>query len=153
MRDLKKGSIGAAVLLLGYYNADNIGGFYQPNKKQKQGDVKYGSVRIFGEDIPAYLLHNPLLETLQIGATIRKVADSKLRKKDTEKQGIPAGIGAAAMGVSEEIPFVREMFELDKLRNPYTRGAFVKQQAEDLIIPKVVQQGYQLGTNVLNHAP
>jgi len=150
MRDLKKGSIGAAVLALGYYNADNIGGYYQPNKKQKEGDVKYGSVRVFGEDIPAYLLHNPLIETLQVGATIRKVAESKLRKKDSDKQGIPAGVGAAAMGVSEEIPFVREMFELDKLRNPYTRGTFIKQQGEDLVIPKIVQQGYQSTTNLLN---
>lgn len=153
MRDLKKGSIGAAVLALGYFNANNIGGYYQPNKKQKEGDVKYGSVRVFGHDIPSYLLHNPLIETLQIGATIRRVAESKLRKKDDEPQGIPAGIGAAAFGVVEEIPFVREMSEMDKLRNPYTRGKFLQQQGEDLVIPKIVQQGYKGATNLLNHAP
>lgn len=153
MRDLKKGSIGLAVLALGYYNADNIGGYYQPGKKQKEGDVKYGSVRVFGQDIPSYLLHNPLIETLQIGATIRRVAESKLRKKDDEPQGTVAGIGAAAFGVAEEIPFVREMSEMDKLRNPYTRGKFLQQQGEDLVIPKIVQQGYQGATNLMNHAP
>ncbi len=140
MRELKKGSIGAAVLALGYFNADMIGGYYQPGKKQKPKDVKYGSIRVAGVDIPSFLLHNPLLETLQIGATLRHVAESKLRKKDKEAQGLTAGTMAAAMGVVEQVPFMREQQELGKLMNPYTRGSFLAEQSRSLAVPAVVQK-------------
>jgi hypothetical protein len=140
MRELKKGSIGAAVLALGYFNADAIGGYYQPNRKQKPGAVKYGSIRVNGMDIPAFLLHNPLLECLQAGATVRRVADSKLRKKDAGPQGLPAGVGAAAFGMVEQVPFMREMSELEKLRNPYTRGEFLGEQAKSIAVPSIVQK-------------
>lgn len=140
MRELKKGSIGGAALLLGYLNADKIGGFYQPGKKRKEGELKPGSIKVFGQEIPYFLLHNPLLETLQVGATVRRVADSHLRKKDTETQGLAAGVGAAALGLVEEVPFVREMGELEKLRNPYQRGAFVGEQAKSILVPSAVQK-------------
>lgn len=140
MRELKKGSIGGAVLLMGYFNADSIGGFYQPNRKKKEGDIKWGAIRVNGVDVPSYLMHNPLLETLQFGATIRHVADSKLRKKDTEVQGIGAGTFAAAVGLMEEVPFVREMSELDKLMNPYTRSTFLGEQAKSIAVPAAVQR-------------
>src|SRR5262249_27593832 len=90
MRELKKGSVGAAGILLGYLNADKIGGYYQRGQKRDKSDVGFAKIRVFGVDIPTYLIHNPLLETLQIGATIRRVSDSKLRKKDNTPQGIPA---------------------------------------------------------------
>lgn len=158
MRELKKGSIGAAVLALGYFNSDAIGGYYQPGKKKQEGDVKWGSIRVNGVDVPSYLLHNPLLETLQVGATIRNVASSKLRKKDTEPQGIAAGIGAAAFGMVEQVPFVREMAELEKARNPYQRGAFMGEQAKSILVPALVQKladwtdtTQRAPTNVLQH--
>jgi len=152
LRNLKKGSIGGALLAYGYFNPNYFGGYYQEGKKQKPGDVKFGSIRIGDVSLPSYVLHNPLLETLQIGATIRKVADSKLRKKDSEAQGLTAGIGAAAFGVAEETPFGREIVESGKLFNPSMRGKAIKQQAKDLIIPKIVQQGYSATTNLINKA-
>ena len=140
LRDLKKGSVGAAVLALGYFNADAIGGYYQPNKKPKPGEVPYGSIRVYGHDVPAYLLHNPLLETLQIGATVRRVSESKLRKKDTDPQGIAAGVGAAAFGVVEQVPFIREQMEIEKARNPYTRERFAAEQTKSIAIPAALQK-------------
>jgi len=49
-------------------------------------------------------VHNPLLECLQIGATIRRVAESKLRKRDEDEQGLAAGAAALAFGLVEEVP-------------------------------------------------
>ncbi len=138
MRELKKGSLGAAVLLVGYFNADSIGGYYQTGKKKDKKDVPYGSIRIEGVDVPSYLLHNPLTETLQLGATIRRVAESKLHKKDAEQQGIGSGTWAAALGLIEEVPFVRQQVEtakmLDSQEGPYARGEFVK----SLTVPAAV---------------
>lgn len=141
MRELKKGSLGAAALLIGYFNADNIGGYYQQGDGPKRKDDKhpnFGSMRIAGLEIPSYLLHNPLLETVQIGATIRRVAESKLKKGDKETQGLGSGIWAAALGLLEEVPFIRQQIETGKMLEPkrggYARRNFVK----SLVVPAAV---------------
>jgi hypothetical protein len=139
LRDLKKGSIGAAVLLLGYFNPNTIGGYYQPGEKRRKEDVKAGAIRIGGINIPSYLLHNPLLETLQIGATIRRVADSKIRKRDQTSQGIPAGLLAGGLGMAEGVPFVRDTLDLTKLFTPSERGQFMGEYAKSMLVPQLSQ--------------
>lgn len=136
MRHLKKGSIGAALMLLGYFRADQIGGYYTGKRDEK--DVKPGGLRLFGWNVPAMLVHNPALETLQIGATVRRVADSKLRKSDAEEQGIGAGTVAAALGLIEEVPFVREAYEMADLKDPASRGRVVGQTVGSLVVPGAV---------------
>lgn len=140
MRDLKKGAIGSALLLLGFFSPQLFGGYYQPGQKRKKGDVKFGMARVFGVDIPSFLMHNPLLETLQLGATVRRVAESKLRKKDKEQQGITSGMLAGALGLTEQVPFVREMIEVAKIQNPYERGNFFGELGKSIIIPQGIQQ-------------
>lgn len=139
MRELKKGSVGAAVLVLGYLNADKLGGYYQPGQKRDPGDVKFGAAKVFGVNIPTYLVHNPLLEQLQVGATIKRVAESKLRKKDEQPQGLSEGAMAAALGVTKEVPFIREMTELSKMFDPHSRGAFTGELAKSLVVPQGIQ--------------
>jgi hypothetical protein len=139
MRHLKKGSLGATMILTGYLLPQLIGGYYQTGKKQGKDEVAHGNMKVGNVEIPKYLLHNPALENLQIGATIRHVADSKLRKRDKDTQGIPAGIMAAGLGLTEEVPFVREQLEIGKLLNPYERGPWLGYQAKSFIIPQGVQ--------------
>lgn len=139
IRNLKRGSVGAGLMLYGYFNADKIGGYYQQGEKREKKDVKVGEMRVNGVDVPRYLIHNPLLEQFQIGATIRRVADSRLNKKDAETQGIGAGAFAAALGLADETPFVDEAKRLSRLYSPHERmsvaGETVKQ-----VIPQGVQQ-------------
>lgn len=139
MRDLKKGSLGAALLLLGYFNADKIGGYYQPGQQRDKRDVKFGSVRLYDHDIPAFLIHNPLLETLQIGATVRRVADSKLKKTDNVPQGVWTGMMAGGLGLIEEVPFIREMMEGAKAFNPRERTAFFGELGKSIAVPQLLQ--------------
>lgn len=139
MRHLKDGSMGAAVMAIGYFGVTGIGGYYQPGKQNKK-DIEPGEVRIFGINIPPALLHNPLLEMLQVGATIRHVMDSKLRVHDTEKQDLTAGLAAAAVGIVKEVPFVREVTDLDKLLDPYERPNYAARMAGDLAVPQAVSQ-------------
>lgn len=138
MRNLKRGTIGTAVMALGYFNADKIGGYYQPGQKRDEGDVKFGKVRIFGHDVPSYLIHNPLLEQLQIGATIKRVADSKLRKGDAEAQGAGSGAMAAALGVIQEAPFLSDAELAVKLKDPGTRASAIGELAKG-IVPVLLQ--------------
>jgi hypothetical protein len=139
MRNLAKGSLGGAALALGFFNPQAIGGYYQMGKKRPEGDVKAGSIKVYGYNIPSLLIHNPLLEVLQIGATIRRVADSKLHKKDKETQGIGMGALAGALGLGEQIPFVRETFDWSKLQNPYERSQFLSEYAKSLLEPGLLQ--------------
>lgn len=138
MRNLKRGTIGTAVMALGYFNADKIGGYYQPGQKRDDSDVKFGKIRVFGHDVPSYLIHNPLLEQLQIGATIRRVADSKLRKSDDETQGTGSGAMAAALGVIQEAPFLSDAELAVKLKDPGTRPSAVGELAKG-VVPVLLQ--------------
>lgn len=141
MRELKKGSVGSAVLMLGYLNPDMVGGYYQPGQKRDSTDVKAGRIRVSGVEIPSYLLHNPLLETLQIGATIRRVSDHIPHNK-TEPEGVGWGAWAAAVGVGEQIPFVREQEVIGKLVGASgQRHQAAGELARDIAIPQVVQWG------------
>ena len=134
MREFKKGSLGGALLLTGYFAPQMFGGYYQQNDKSTN-HPKFGSVKIAGHNIPSMLVHNPLLETMQIGATIRHVADSKLRKKDGTPQGIGAGILAGVLGLADEVPFIQQPLQLMKAFNPYERAQFLDQFARDMIVP------------------
>ncbi len=139
LRHLKKGLLGAAVLLLGYFLPDGFGGFYQPGDKRDETDVKFGGVRLFGADVPSYLVHNPLLEVAQLGSTIRRVADSRLKKKDEESQGLSAGVWAGALGLTEEVPFIKTMLSFEKLFDEKKRGQFVGELTKSIVVPQGVQ--------------
>lgn len=138
MRQLKKGTIGAAVMYLGYVNRHNIGGYYQPGQRGEK-QVPWGNIRVFGHNIPSWLLHNPLLECLQIGATVGNIAESQL-KRGGEKQGLTMGIMGAALGVADETPIVREASEIGKAMDPRERQRVLGQHAESLLVPAAVQQ-------------
>jgi hypothetical protein len=149
MRELKKGLVGPALLLAGFFGAANIGGYYEPGKKRKETDVQYGNIRIpgvtvpkfvGGPDVPRSMLHNPALEQLQLGAAVRRVADEKIKKSDLEKAGITTGMFAAMMGLMEETPYVNEMFQLEKFRQPGQRMSAADEMIANRAIPLVVQQ-------------
>jgi hypothetical protein len=139
MRELKKGSIGGAALILGYMNPETFGGYYQPGEKRKETDAKALSIRAGGHDIPSLLLHSPLMETFQIGATVRRVAESKLHKHDSETQGVATGAWAAGLGLLEEVPFAREATELAKMFDPHERQYAEGELLKSILVPAVVQ--------------
>ncbi len=135
MRQLKKGSIGAAMLITGYLLPEFIGGYYQPHEKRDKGDVAVGAIG----SVPKYLLHSPFLEPLQVGATARRVADSSLTKRHPEEQGLSNGAIAGALGLAEEVPAVREMLDVTKAFDVRERGAFFGELTKSLLVPQIVQ--------------
>ena len=137
MRCLKIGSIGLVGLAIGLLNPDAIGGYYQPGEKREEGDVGAGKMRVFGVTLPSWALHNPYFEVMQFGATIRRVADSMVSKKDLEKKGYPLGIAKALTGMMEEVPFTREMMNLETLRRDPSQWA--GKEAEDIFVPQASQ--------------
>lgn len=139
MRNLKTGSLGAALTILGYLTADQVGGYYQPGKKQKPEAVKYGTIHMWGTDIPAYLLHNPFLEAVQFGATIRHVADARMKKTNAETNGLWMGLAQATTGAYEQLPFIRESVDLSGLRQPTQMRNVVGEHLRSFVIPMALQ--------------
>ncbi len=136
MRQLSKGSVGAALLAAGFFGTSNnfkAGGYYQPGEKRDEGDVPVGGLRVFGMDIPKYLVHNPAIAMIQIGATARRIVDT--RDKTGESPGTLTAIGEATLGLAEEMPFVREPLELNKAFDKNKRPRFIGQQVKSLAIP------------------
>jgi hypothetical protein len=99
-RALVKGTLGIPLFLIGWYNYQNIGGYYQPGQR-KEGDVPFGGMRIGGHDIPRALVHNPIFEVMHFAATMRRVYEG-------EKEGgdLTHAVGSAVSGATEEVPFV-----------------------------------------------
>lgn len=140
MRELKKGSLGGAAFLIGYFNPDVFGGYYQPREKRKLNEPTAGGIRVYGHNIPSYWIHNPLIETFQIGATVRRVADAHINKRSTEKKGIGEGIYAGALGMAEQQPFLNEMKYVTKMLDPNEKTQFWGELSKSLLVPQLVQQ-------------
>lgn len=138
MRLLIKGSVGAAGMALGYFNPEMFGGYYQSGQRDPD-DVAFGGARIAGHDIGKLWLHNPLLETFQIGATIRRVMDSKVSKKDRSNKGVMAGIGAGVLGVSEEVPAIQEMFNISEAAHGGSAKQFAGELGASMVVPQTLQ--------------
>lgn len=134
MRQLKKGSLGAAALLIGYFNYKAVGGFYQSGEKRKASDAKVGSVKVLDTELESHLLHHPVLESLQIGATVHRVQEEKVRKGDQEAFG--EGVWAAALGLTEEVPFAREAVEASKILQGGSEGQYARGElAKSFVVP------------------
>ena len=144
MRNLKKQSIGAAVIALGYFSAGSIGGFYQRGDKRDEKDVQAGGLRVLGVDMPKWMTHTPLLEMLQIGATLRRVQDDYENKG---KEGEAASVLAVTKGVVEEVPFARSPEEAIKaLSSPDNFNKYFRDLGESMINPQLTKE---LGLQVL----
>jgi hypothetical protein len=118
-----------------------IGGYYQPEEKRKPGDVKPGAMQLGGVNVPSMVLHNPLLATLQIGSTIRRVADKQMAKGSGKVSALSVGALAGAFGLADETPFIRETVDLGKFRDPNQRDQVLGDLISSRLVPQVVQAG------------
>lgn len=138
LRQLKKGTIGGAMIALGMAFPQNVGGFYQQGEKRKPGEPKAGHGQIFGVDVPPFVMEQPWTQALQIGATVARVAQAHVNKSNPNQQGYIAGARQAAEGLVEEAPFVREMLDLGAAHRDGFTG-FVGEWAKSVIVPQAIQ--------------
>ncbi len=137
MRQWKRGSLGLGLLALGYFKPDMAGGYYQDDEKKRgTGEPKVGAVKLGGVELPAWTQHNPLLQTLQFGATVRRVEDS-LHKG--EPRGIGAGALAGVFGLAAETPQGKAAQEATQSFSAKERGWFLGQSLKSLTVPQLVQ--------------
>lgn len=137
MRHLKNGSVGAAAMALGFLVPAMFGGFYTPGQEKRK--LKPGEIMVGGHVVSRYITHHPLLNAAQFGATLAQVANSKLRRKDVETQGIGAGAKAALFGLADETPYVRELESYADLRDPKQWERVMGDKLKGYFAPQFVQ--------------
>lgn len=136
LRNMKKGTLGAGALLLGYFRPDLFGGYYQPREKRKEGDLKAGEMNVGGMHIPMWLLESPIFQTMQLGATIRKAKD-KMTKG--QPGGIGEGIWAGALGLAQHEPLIDQPARMAKIfdgknERDYYLGELAKSTVDPAIL-------------------
>lgn len=136
MRALKKQSLGLAVMALGYFASGSVGGYY--TGKRKEGDLKAGDVVMFGVHLPHWMLHAPLIEMLQIGATLRRVND------DYGKKGKPGGGEAAGLatvkGLYGQVPFFASAGGFgNAIESGKSLEGFAGEFVKSFVVPPTVQ--------------
>lgn len=140
MRNLKTGSLGLALTMVGFFNPQMFGGFFRPGMKKRKGEVGFGETKIGDVTIPAYLQDNPFLILPQFGATMRQVADLHLRKRDKDTAGMWLGMWSAVTGAASSQPFVRESIDITNAVDPRRAGDIIGEHARSYLVPMVVQQ-------------
>ena len=104
MRAMKKQGVGAAFLLLGYLNPNSVGGYYSGNRKR--GDLEAGDLVVNGIHMPHWMLHTPMLEAIQFGATIRRARDKAGRSYRQRDLNNLTGVPQAVVGMASQVPFL-----------------------------------------------
>lgn len=141
MRELKKGSIGGAAMLLGFLLPNVWGGLYERGEKRKKTDIKPGQARIpgvqvptfiGGPDIPKWAMHYPLAEVAQTGATISRIAYDP-------KGGVPKAAAAAVLGIAEMNPLVNEVLAANRAFDPKQQGVYFGDIVGGIAVPQLVQ--------------
>jgi len=80
-------------------------------------------------------LHYPLDASDQLGATVRRVADSLVHPGGKETKGLTSGMVAALFGLVEDVPVARAMVETAKLFDPRQRPKAAAALAKSLTVP------------------
>lgn len=138
VRNLKKGVVGAAALYLGYQNPQAFGGFYQKGKHPKDNEPGFMGARIFGMNIPAWMMESPIFQTMQLGATVRKLSETYI-KKDKATAGVWSASGHALLGLGEEEPLWEAPGQLfSAITNDRDRAYYVGELAKSTIDPAIL---------------
>lgn len=144
MRQLKQGTLGTALWMLGWFGASSFGGLYtkfDPNKKREEGDLLSDEMEINGVKIPKPVQHAVPLEVIQMAATARHIYDNYVDNKGTST--IPA-LTAAALGsigaMAEQVPVISTpVLAIESIQEP----AKLEKLKEDYITrlqPRILQQ-------------
>lgn len=134
MRQLKQGSLGTALWLVGWYGYNSFGGLYTPynsDKKRVQGDKLSNEMVVGGVSIPKPVQHALPLEIIQTAATARRVFDEYRQNKDANVFKSTEMAGMASIGaLTEQIPIVstpallynatQDPYEARKLNNEFS---------------------------------
>lgn len=149
MRQLKQGTLGTALWLIGWMGAKHFGGLYSkydPNKKRKEGELTSDEMEVNGKMIPKPVQHALPLEIIQTAATARHIYDNYRDNKDASQfeSLLNAGLGSAG-ALAEQIPIVATAgLAVEGLNDPYKGNKF-KEDIKRRFEPQILRETGVIG--------
>ena len=144
MRQLKQGTLGTALWLLGWFGYASYGGLYtkfDPNKKREEGDLLSDEMEINGIKIPKPVQHAVPLEVLQMAATSRRIYENYVDNKGTSNI---TALTAAALGsigsMAEQVPVISTPILLTESIQDPTKFEKLKEDYKNRLQPRILQQ-------------
>ncbi len=141
MRSVKRGSLGAGLLLAGYFlGPDKLGGFY--SGKRKDEELKPGEMKMGETTVPSQAMHHPALMVMQLGAAVRRAQDEAFGKgkRSGEMKHTALGAGWEGLkGLLEEVPLVREQKQASELLTHGFSDYSVRELAKSFAVPQLIQ--------------
>jgi hypothetical protein len=144
MKQLKQGTLGTALWLVGWYASSYFGGLYSkfnPNKERDQGELQSDEMSVGGEMIPKPVQHALPLEIIQFAATARHVYD---HYRDDKNASLPESIeksGLASIGaLTEQIPVIETIAHtIGAFNNPY-EAKKLEADAKRRFVPQILRE-------------
>lgn len=144
MRQLKQGTLGTALWLLGWFGYASYGGLYtkfDPNKKREEGDLLSDEMEINGVKIPKPVQHAVPLEVLQMAATSRRIYENYVDNKGTSSI---TALTAAALGsigsMAEQVPVISTPILLTESIQDPNKFEKLKEDYKNRLQPRILQQ-------------
>lgn len=136
LRNLKKGSLGVAAMALGYYNAQNFGGYYQPGQKRDEKDAEALGFKFFGQKVPSWVGEAPIFQAMQFGATVKRVSNHYI---SGEKEGFPEGVITGLLDVVQANPLANQPLRIGALfKSSKERQYYLGELAKSTVDPAII---------------
>jgi hypothetical protein len=150
VRQLKHGVPGAALVTLGIVAPQLFGGL-DPHKKRKEGEPRFGEMKVGGVTIPRWVVFaTPWLIAGQISATMMQTGESFRRKHDVEPRGKLEGALAATAALAQTGPLVNEGARFSKLFDNNQRAQFFGDWLQSNAIPGILTEAAEAGDKDAN---
>lgn len=143
MKQLKQGTLGTALWLIGWFGYTHFGGLYSkydPNKKRKAGEYASDEMEVGGTMLPKPIQHAIPLEIIQWAATARRIYENSREKGESTFNSIyHAGMGSVG-ALAEQIPVVETGAEvMGAFNNPY-EAEKLKSDIQGRFIPRGLKE-------------
>lgn len=151
IRQLKQGSLGTTLWLIGWFGAASFGGLYSkydPNKKRKEGELTSDEMEINGEMIPKPVQHALPFEIMQWAATMRHIYDNyKENKGESDFEALlHAGLGSIG-ALAETIPVIETPVRaIEATSDPY-QGNKLKEDIKRRFEPQILRETGVIGNS------
>lgn len=143
MQQLKQGSLGTALWLIGWFSSGYFGGLYSkydPDKKKKSGELLHDQMSINGKMIPKPAQHALPLEIIQFAATARHVYDNYIEKGNSVASSLANAALSSIGELADEVPIVETGVNLlMATKDPY-HASRLKENLESRAVPQILKE-------------
>lgn len=143
MRQLKQGTLGTALWLIGWFGYKSFGGLYNkfdPDKKRNTGDLVSDEMSIDGHMIAKPVQHALPLEGIQMAATSRRIYEHYREGGSGTFSAIyHAGMGTIGAAL-KQVPIISTVVHgVEATTNPYDADKF-KEDMKGRVVPQILKE-------------